>query len=128
MRWARTLAWPSCRAGGCAVDGQAPVLREVDFRRSQGLDDVADREHPDEYLAVHDRQVAKTVRGHQLHALADRRIQGHADNSRRHDVLDEDIPWREAFRHRLTDVIALREDPDEIGSLRYGQGTDSLGG
>ena len=95
------------------------IRREVYARRSERPNDIADRKHSDQRLAINDRQVTDSVAGHQLHARANRSVRGHADDVLGHDVLDEDIPWSNASRHRLSDVVSLGKNADQIRTPRH---------
>ncbi len=52
------------------------------------FDQIADRDHADQFLVTQDRQVADVFVGHDRHAVLDRLLGLHKDDPRGHDVPD----------------------------------------
>src|ERR1035441_9406418 len=68
------------------------------------------------------------VAGHKLHAFANGIVRSNGDDFLGHEVLDEDVPGSDAFRHGSSDVVALGEDADQLRADRHRQRADPLGG
>jgi hypothetical protein len=79
---------PSLRAQAKPSPRDIPLqlLDVLGLLLDDGLDQVADGQHPDHTAALHDRQVPKSPLGHDLHAVMHRILGRHAHRGRGHDV------------------------------------------
>ncbi len=88
------------------------------------LDQVTNRQQPDQLAILHHRQMAQTFVGHDAQARVDGLVRIDGDHRRDHDVAHRRTHRRTAMQHQLTGVIALTDDAQHFIVLHHQQGPD----
>src|ERR1051326_3652097 len=92
------------------------------------LDEIANRDDPDQTALFQNRQVAYALVGHDRHALLDALVEARIEDVRGHDLAHLGRGRGAAFEDDLARVVALGDHADDLLAFADDEGTDALGG
>src|SRR5262249_43929130 len=126
-----SLPAPELRRGMTTLPTGDVILELLDLELlfgDDGLNDIPDRNHTDEFLVVQHGQVSDALVGHQRHALFDRLLWTDVEDVRAHDLPDRSLLGGFSLEDHLPGIIPFREDAYQSSPFHDEQSTDILVG